>query len=220
MNDVLLLKLLHLLGFAYWLGGDLGVFYSSFTVANERLQPETRVLAAKTLFALDMVPRICMTMMLPLGVTLAAKMGALPVSVATLVFTWLICCAWLGWVAYQHWGGSDAAKRWLTKVDYTFRAAVIAALLASGLAALTGVAAGIPHWIALKLLIFAVMMACGFAVRVVIRPFGPAFAQLAAGEIDAAGNAAIRSSLGRTKPFVIVIWVGLIASAALGIHLF
>ena len=75
MNEFLLLKLLHVVGFAYWLGMDLGVFYSSYFVANDRLSSDVRAATAKILFALDQGPRICMTMMLPLGIHLVWRMG-------------------------------------------------------------------------------------------------------------------------------------------------
>ena len=61
MNEYLIIKFLHLVGFAYWLGGDLGVFHSSYYVADPNRSPEVRVAAAKILFWLDQVPRICMT---------------------------------------------------------------------------------------------------------------------------------------------------------------
>jgi uncharacterized membrane protein len=73
MNEYLIIKFLHLVGFAYWLGGDLGVFHSSYYVADPKQPPAVRVAAAKILFWLDQVPRMCMTMMLPLGVHLAWK---------------------------------------------------------------------------------------------------------------------------------------------------
>ncbi len=70
MNELLFLKFLHTIGFAYWLGADLGVFYSSYFVANEKHSTDVRVATAKILFALEQAPRICMTMMLPLGIDL------------------------------------------------------------------------------------------------------------------------------------------------------
>ena len=47
MSDILFLKFLHTVGFAYWLGGDLGVFYSSYFVADERRSPERTRLPLK-----------------------------------------------------------------------------------------------------------------------------------------------------------------------------
>ena len=64
MNEYLIVKLLHVIGFAYWLGGDLGVFLSSFSVVNDKLSRDSRVTALQILFKTDQGPRISMTMML------------------------------------------------------------------------------------------------------------------------------------------------------------
>ena len=102
MSDILLIKLLHLVGFAYWLGGDLGVFTSSYIVVNDKLSSEVRVSAAKLLFALDQAPRICMTLMLPLGTHLAWRMGALPIDAGAMTAIWLLAIGWLTMVITLH----------------------------------------------------------------------------------------------------------------------
>ena len=51
-----LLLIVHLLLFCYWLGGDIGVFYSSGFAANPNLSNEARMTAAKIMLNLDIVP--------------------------------------------------------------------------------------------------------------------------------------------------------------------
>ena len=70
-----LLKLGHVLCLVYWLGADLGVFYSSYFVADDKLKAETRVAMAKLLFALDQGPRICMPLIFAFGAHLAFRLG-------------------------------------------------------------------------------------------------------------------------------------------------
>jgi len=67
-----LLVLAHVILFAYWLGGDLGVFYASRFVSNPDLGREARKTAAAIMLAVDMSPRICMVLILPTGLHLAA----------------------------------------------------------------------------------------------------------------------------------------------------
>ena len=62
-------------------------------------------------------------------------------------------------------------------------------------------------------------MLCGWLVRLRLKPFGPAFGALVRGEATDSDNAAIRASIGGTRPFVVAIWVGLLANTALGLHL-
>ena len=218
MSDLLVLRFLHLLGFAYWLGADLGVFYSSYYVVNEKLSPEVRTATAKILFALDQVPRICMTMTLPLGVHLAWRFSALPITSGTVTLIWLTCFAWLAMVITLHVAKPSPARAILTRFDFWFRLTMAAALFGIGVAALAG-AWQTPPYVAWKLAIFGGLVACGLIVRIKLKDFGPAFAAIAAGKVSDDANAAIRRTLGGTRPFVIMIWIGLLLSAALGIHL-
>ena len=202
MSEYLLIKFLHVVGFAYWLGGDLGVFHSSYWVANSNHSPEVRVAAARILFWLDQVPRICMTMMLPLGVHLAWRLNVLPIDATITTIVWIVCFAWLAWVIYLHAGKSSGTKAFVTRFDLWFRLLLSLSLLGGGIAALLGLGWSLPHWVAIKL-----------------KNFGPAFARIASGDVDDDVNRTIQSSLGGTRPFVVAIWIGLFASAALGLHL-
>lgn len=67
--------LLHILLFCYWLGGDVGVFYSSQFVVDSKLSRETRMTAAKIMLGCDLVPKICMSLMLTVGGILAHYLG-------------------------------------------------------------------------------------------------------------------------------------------------
>ena len=134
MNEVMIIKFLHLLGFAYWLGADLAVFYSSYYVANEKLSPEVRTTTAKILFALDQVPRMCMTMMLPLGITLAWQMHWLPFPVSIVVLAWFVSAAWLAMVIYLHAAKPGAGKTLLTRFDFWFRLVMALSLICAGAA--------------------------------------------------------------------------------------
>jgi hypothetical protein len=107
----------------------------------------------------------------------------------------------------------------VTKIDYGFRVLAIIALVGTGAAAFVTDMPSIPYWVAAKLIIFGGLITCGLIVRIKIKDFGPAFANLAKGHPSERDNAAIVRSLGGTRPFVVTIWIGLLASAALGLHL-
>ena len=219
MSEYLIIKFLHLVGFAYWIGGDLGVFHSSYYVADPARPPEVRVAAAKILFWLDQVPRICMTMMLPLGIHLAWLLGLFRISGVTMAGIWLACLAWLGMVIYLHVSKQSSRKIFVTRFDFWFRLVLSLGLIATGLGSLFAGLAAMPYWVAIKLAIFGGLVGCGLIVRIKLKDFGPAFANIATGAGTDADDEAINRSLGGTRPFVIAIWVGLFASAALGIHL-
>lgn len=218
MTEIALLKLAHVIGMTYWLGADLGVFYSSYFVANDKLAPETRITTAKILFALDQAPRICMTLMLPLGLQLGWRYGLIELSATSMTIIWALAFAWLAMVITLHLAGDSGGKRFLTRFDFWFRCAVAIALLAVGIRGLIGEPAALPYWFAWKLIIFGALIGCGLAVRIRLKNFGPAFAELIGGQPGTAANETIAASFAGTRPFVVAIWVGLLASAALGLH--
>lgn len=219
MNEFLLLKFLHIVGFAYWLGGDLGVFYSSYIVADDTRSDHVRIAATRMLFALDQAPRICMTLMLPLGIHLGWIMGAFNFDATVMTIIWLLATGWLTMVITLHAADQSTGKALLTRFDFIFRLSLSFGLVATASVTLWSDLLIFPGWIAIKLMIFGGLVGTGLIVRVKLKPFGPAYARLARGEADAADNAAIRKSLGATRPFVVSIWIGLLASTALGLHL-
>jgi len=214
MNDIALLGFGHLLCLVYWLGADLGVFYSSYFVADENLSRETRLTVAKLLFALDQCPRIAMPLMFGFGAHLAWRMGLLPVPGLGVVGIWAVCLGWLALVLTLHARGG-AARR-LAALDLCLRVTIVVLLLAwGGYGLLTG---GLVGWLALKILIFAALVTLGLAIRRRLAPFGPAFAALAEGRETEADNRTIRSVFASTRPLVLAIWAGLLINTALGLH--
>ena len=216
MTDIALLKLGHILCLVYWLGADLGVFYSSYFLADDKLSTETRLAMAKLLFALDQAPRICMPLILAFGVHLAWRLGMWPIPGSIVIVTWLICLGWLAMVLVLHVRGHSAAG--LTRFDFGFRVTLVAGLVAFSAYAIAN--QQMATWLALKLLVFAGLVFCGLMIRRRLKPFGPAFSALAGGQAGDAENSVIRGSLSATRPFVVTIWLGLLLNTALGLHLF
>lgn len=215
MNDVALLQFGHILCLVYWLGADMGVFYSSYFLVDERLSTETRLSMAKLLFGLDQSPRICMPLILALGVHLAWRLGMWAVPGTIVAGVWAVCIGWLAMVLILHFRGH--AAKGLAAFDFGFRIVVIVTLVAYAAYAMLN--QQLANWLAVKLLIFAALVGCGLLIRRGLRPFGPAFAALAQNRATDADNAAIRGSLASTRPFVVCIWIGLLINTALGVHL-
>lgn len=207
------LLLAHVLLLVYWLGTDLGVFYVSYAVVDRALAPETRGRMARTLVALDLSPRICLVVMLPVGLTLAADLGLSPVREGWLVLAWVASLAWLGAVLAIHRTHSAA----LARADGVFRAVLAAALVVAGVLSLGGNGPFVPGWLGAKVTLYGLAVACGLGIRLVLRPFGPALAAVVGGRGTAADEAAVSGALARSRPLVLVIWAALVLSAGLGI---
>ena len=122
-------KLLHVLTFVYWVGADLGVFYSARLVVNPKYSPETRARVLKLLAAIDMIPRYMLLLSFPVGTTLAANLGYSPIDGLWLYLAWAAAIAWIAMVwQIHHREGTNAAKR-LTRLDLMLRFIFIAALV-------------------------------------------------------------------------------------------
>lgn len=222
------LGFLHLLCFVYWLGGDLGVFYSSRFLQRSDLSPEARRVAGRIMLGLDQGPRICMTLITAPGVHMAAQAGWLPLSSGWLAAIWALSLGWLAMVLLLHFGPhlsprlGAAGLAGLAQVDFWFRAALALGLGAFAIGALLAPQPGPPlvaPWLAVKLLVFAALVGCGLGIRIALRPFGPAYASLQSGAPSPEHNLAIEQSLARCRPLVLAIWAGLLLNAALGMHL-
>lgn len=207
--------LLHVLVLAYWLGADLGAFYASGIVVDDKASPASRLTAAKVLANLDMAPRTALILALPTGVSLGRAKGWFELDVTWVLALWAAAAVWLilAWAIHlKHLSPKHPVRR----LDLLIRWVVLAGLAITGVGGLAG-AVDLPLFVILKLLILAAAIALGLMIRVALGPFGPAFAEVATGSPSAEANAAIRASLAKAKPAVIGLWVLLLTAAFLGL---
>ncbi|MDB2689178.1 hypothetical protein N9Z25_07090 [Luminiphilus sp.] len=205
---------IHVLALVYWLGGDLGTYLSSRHVLRSDLGVESRQTAFKILMECDMGPRLAMPIILGSGCHLAALRWPTLLPGETALIGWLVVAIWVGLVAAIH---SSIGHRMpsLAQWDLRLRFAVVFTLLAAGT---YGLSLGLPGWVLLKILIFAVLVACGIAVRFGLKPFALAYVQMINEGASEAGNAAMVSHMGVVRRYVWIIWLGLFINAALGLR--
>jgi len=212
-----LLLLIHILLFVYWLGGDLGVFYSSGFVVNDSLSREARLTAAKIMLGCDLVPRICMSLMLTVGGLLSASMGFEHITWQL----WLIVLLgpfWLSMVLVLHFKHHASFIPALTTFDFYFRWLVIASIIASCAYALSVERFSGNSWLIAKLLGFAFLVFCGLMIRIQFKGFVATYSKLMMGhEIAKVDNQVMKASLNRVRPWVVTIWIVLLIEALLGV---
>ncbi len=208
--------ILHLLGFVYWLGGDVGVFYSSGFVVNPKYSPETRMIASKIMMDLDLIPRVCMTLMLTIGATLASMQGVdhYPGQMLAL---WVLAPCWLFMVLYMHFRhGSPLAKR-LEPIDFWLRRILITGIILSVIYTIyTGRLSDTP-WLTAKVGLFAYLIFCGVMIRRHLPGFIVGLQALAAGSISDEQNEGMSKSLSKARPWVLSIWFVVFLEAVLGV---
>jgi hypothetical protein len=212
-----LMVILHVLLFVYWLGGDLGVFYSSKFVVKADISPEARSIAAKIMLDLDQIPRMCMAMMLTVGGILTEFIG-IPHPLYQKVGIVLLGPVWLFCVTYLHFWHGGKAYAAITKFDMFIRWAVVIGLpISVALHWESNRLAEYP-WVAGKLIMFAFLVFCGIMVRGKIGPFFSVLMKCRAGEMPTdEENAAQVKSLAQVRVWVFMIWAGVFLSGFAGI---
>lgn len=219
MSEYLILKLLHIVCFVYWLGGDLGTFYASRFISRSDLSPESRNTAMTIMMGCDQAPRLAMPLILPLGMHLGKSLGVFAISDSWMLISWALCLIWTASVLVIHFSHGSALSRGIAKVDFPVRVAISAGLAALAIYGLNSDSLILADWFAYKLLIFAALIACGLMIRMNLGPLINAWGLLQTRGPSPAGDAVIKRSLNRCLPFVWGIWVGLLINAAFGLHL-
>jgi hypothetical protein len=202
--------LFHILIFVYWLGGDLGVFYSSTILTDTKTSPQGRIVAAKVLAQVDMAPRTAMILTLPTGLTLAKIAGYLSLSVPTLCIIWALGLAWLTLAWTIHLKHLPPSALW-RKADLGVRLILIVGLLAIALSGL------VPLFLGLKMAILATTIVLGLLIRRALAPFGAAFGAMIATGPTPQTDHIIAKSLNQSRPAVVCIWILLLIAALIGI---
>ena len=205
----------HVIALVYWLGGDLGTFLASRHVLRADLQVESRQTAFKILMECDMGPRLAMPVILGSGFHLATVRWPELFTAYAALAAWAWVALWVGLVGLLHSGVGQrlpSLAQWDLRLRY---AVVVGLLLISGY----GLSKGLPVWVALKIGVFAVLVACGIAVRFALKPFALAYARMCRDGASEAGNAEMILHMGVVRRYVWVIWIGLFLNTALGLHL-
>ena len=212
----------HLLLLTFWLGGDLGTYYSSRQVVRSELSVDARRIALKIMAFCDMGPRLCMPLFLASGTLLIVadpygdkfKLFAIPV----VAFTAL----WVALVLIEHnVAGDKPIKALSLKLDYVVRIVVIVGTFAAGLYTMIVTEPFCvqtnPKWLGLKIFLYGGTVLCGVLIRLNLKPFGGGFKSLIIDGSSAAAEKAIGGSMARATPFVYVIWTLVIVIAWLGV---
>lgn len=213
-TEIAFWTLLHVLVLVYWLGGDLGAFYTSRFLTDPGISPDRRLMAAGIVGNVDMAPRTALILALPTGYMLAVATGWLDVPIWTAWGIVLASLVWLG-IAWRLHLSHGRAPVWLKIIDLGLRWVLLAALAACGVAALFG-AIDMPAFIALKCLCLAAAIGMGLLIRRVLSPLGSALASLRSLE-PAIAEARLAQTLRRARPMVLGIWVLILAAAFFGL---
>lgn len=214
-----ILRWLHIVAMVYWLGGEWGVFQTSYKVVNHRLPLDERMRHMETAYRIDILARTGIISLLPLGLHMGYLWGLQPLGGAWLVGMWIIWAAWMAltWAAFLK-RGTALFKPLSTLEDWT-RYLLIPTLIGVAAWSLIGggplVASEGTRWYAMKLMLYGSTMIIGVILRLIMHEWQHLFPILAAGP-DAAIETRLDKSIAIGRAVAYLYWLLILSIAFLG----
>lgn len=218
-NELHILRWLHIVAMVYWLGGEWGVFQTSYKVVNHKLPLEERARHMSTAYRIDIMARTGIISLLPLGLHMGYLWGVQPLGGGWLVAMWLLWVIWMviTWGAFANRTNELGNKLALVE-DWT-RYPLIPILIISALSSLMGngpFAAGEGQmWFSAKILTYGLALIIGVILRIIMHEWRKIFPILAQGpnaELEAKLDKSIQ--LGRNVAYL--YWVLILTTAFFG----
>jgi len=218
-NEVSILRWLHIIAMVYWLGGEWGVFQTSYNVVNRNLSLDERRRHMETAYRIDILARTGIIMLLPLGLHMGHIYGLQPLGGDWLVGMWFAVAGWLALTWSAFFARETDFGITLTKIDEAIRYLVIPALLFVGISSLLhewplATPEG-SKWYAAKVTLYGGLLVIGLLLRYIMRGWTAMFRILAQGpddKVEAELNRQIR--FGRALAYV--YWIGIATTAFMG----
>jgi hypothetical protein len=213
-----LLQWAHVLVMGYWLGSELVINALTHYIARTTTLPAAeRMRLWDFLLDVDQHVRNAMIMSVPLGFSLAATLGLVPLAGWSMWLLWIGSALWFWFMWLVHWRRQTPLGSVLARWDWRFRYVLIAVFAGT---ALWSLATGTPYaapWLAAKVLLFAGAMVCGIFVRHYIREaYRSALPAIAEDRATASDNAEFALLMRKATWALVVLWVLLFAIGALG----
>lgn len=218
-NELAILRWLHIVAMVYWLGGEWGVFQTSYKVVNQSLPLEERQRHMETAYRIDIMARTGIISLLPLGLHMGYLWGVQPLGGGWLVAMWLV---WVVWMAIT-WGAfAKRGTKWfkpLSDIEDWTRYLLIPTLLFVSLSSLMGNGpfggeAG-QLWFSAKVLTFGLALVIGVILRLIMHEWQKLFPILAAGP-NAEAEAKLEKSIALGRTVAYMYWVLILTTAFFG----
>ncbi len=215
MNSLDLVLFVHILGWVFWLGTDLGVLVGAKITEDGKLSVETRLTVLKLAMILDMAPRLMVPLVFMTGLYLSSAIwGAIPIPLfAGLGFgvVWLGVVL-LGIFAPQQSRMSEIAE----KLGLVIQAIVVVVMGGVAVNSLLG-SATMPAWLAAKWLTYAWIAIFAIGIEVTFKPAIADYAKLQMEGASDALNADLKTHLKPVYLCVYGVYLGTFVAALLGV---
>ncbi len=217
--ELQILKFLHILAMTYWLGGEWAVFQTSYKVVNPALSVPERVRHLDTVFRIDVVSRIGIISLLPLGLHMGHLWGVQPYGGTFLLLVWLVWAAWLVITLLAFRDKMQKQKTVFGMLEDWSRYLLIPLLLVVGATTLMGMgpfeSGEGQKWYGIKILIFGATIIIGLVLRHYLHEWPGIFATLAKGPNEAA-EARLAQLIRAARRVAILYWIAIAAAGFVG----
>lgn len=219
IHELAILRWLHIVAMVYWLGGEWGVFQTSYKVVNPALPLEERARHMDTAYRIDIMARTGIISLLPLGLHMGYLWGVQPLGGGWLGLMWAVWAVWMAitWGAFAK-RGTPLGNRLSDTEDWT-RYILIPVLIIASLSSLMGSgpfeAGEGQRWYAAKILTFGLLLIIGVILRLIMHEWRSMFPVLAAGP-DAVVEAKLKRSIRLGRSVAYLYWIGILATAFFG----
>ena len=178
LQDVLIF--FHVLLFGYWLGADFGVFFCDSQLTREDLSLDERLRVRRIRRKIDLAPRTCVPLILPIGFTLGVQWGS-PIDGWWLVLIWVMSLAWLVILWAERLTVEMPVGRTIHKIDRVSWYVVAVAMLTLGIYSLLTGEPISARWMSTKILLYGFMVVSAIWIARAADRWPPIFEMVRAG---------------------------------------
>lgn len=215
------LRWVHILAMVYWLGGEWGVFQTSYNVTNSALSLEERKRHMETAYRIDILARTGIVLLFPLGLHMGKIYGFVPFleSDGALTAMWVFFIIWLGmtWAAFIKRETDIGIK--ITRTEELLRYPLIAGIVLLSVTAFLGngpiLSAEGTFWYPTKMILYAFALCIGLFLRFVMRQWTVYFRELAAGP-NASIQAKLDKEIAQARIAAYIYWITISGICFLG----
>lgn len=212
----LVLKWLHIMALVYWLGGEWGIFQISFNIVNPRLTLEERKRHLETAYRIDILARVGIMLLLPLGFQMGYNLGAQPFA-QLIAPVWVVMLTWIGLALAAFIKRGTPAGMALTKLDEKLRYGLIPLLFCTAFWSLISGGPFTAKWFDAKVLIYSLLLVIGLIMRYIMRNWTTIFIEFHKRGVVPELEAKLEREVSFGRKLAYLYWFGIASVAFIGV---
>jgi uncharacterized membrane protein len=212
----LILKWLHILALVYWLGGEFGIFQISYNIVNPRLGLDERKRHLETAYRIDILARIGIMLLLPLGFQMGYNLGAQPFE-NLIAPVWIVMLCWIGLTVSAFVLRGTPRGLMLTRLDERLRYVLIPLLFGTALWSLVSGSPFTARWFSAKVLLYSLLLVIGLIMRFIMRHWTATFIELSRRGAVPELEAQLAREVGYGRKLAYLYWFGIASVAFIGV---